>query len=441
MRDVTDFGAVGDGKTKDTLAIQKALDAGGVVNFPPGVYLTGSIYLRSHGGIHLETGAVLKGSPDMEDYNAPDFCPQNGFSKVERAYGQHLVIAVEQQDVIISGHGTIDGSRSFFFDPTKYTRDNFPGWRPSQMIFLCECQGVTVENVWMTDAPYWACFLLGCEDVMVRGVTVRNQPGVWNGDGIDIDCCRRVIVSDCDISSSDDSLAIRASCVKRLQHSPGLSENIVVTNCILSSHQAAIRLGVGTGTIRDCVFSNIMVSQSHFGIVFLSTYLPDIFPDGAEGVEISNIMFENMVIHADVPFDLSCTWLYPPRKTSQKKISNVTFRSIRAYGSQTNLLQGDDDLNLSDIEFSDVMLWMTGGDDSILPPEHCMRDDKVYHRPWAFYILNTQRVRFMRTNCLWQNESDKWQGTVYMKNNPELNMIDCRFDAPKNGKAFIEPTD
>ena len=73
MRNVKDYGAKGDGITKDTGAIQKAIDEGGIVCFPPGIYLTGTLYLKSNGGLHLETGAVLLASPDSEDYNQDDF--------------------------------------------------------------------------------------------------------------------------------------------------------------------------------------------------------------------------------------------------------------------------------------------------------------------------------------------------------------------------------
>ena len=85
MNNVRDFGAVGDGKTSDTAAIQRAIDAGGEVIFPPGVYKSGTLYLRSHTGLRFEPGAILLSGGDEEQWNAPDFCPQNRTSEKEKA--------------------------------------------------------------------------------------------------------------------------------------------------------------------------------------------------------------------------------------------------------------------------------------------------------------------------------------------------------------------
>ena len=103
MNNILDFGAVGDGVTDNTAAIQRAIDAGGVVYVPSGVFVTGTIYLRSNGGLELAPGAVLLGSPDKSKYNAPDFCPQNAPSISEKASGAHLIVALEVENVVIRG--------------------------------------------------------------------------------------------------------------------------------------------------------------------------------------------------------------------------------------------------------------------------------------------------------------------------------------------------
>ena len=108
MRNVKDYGAVGDGIALDTKAIQTAIDLGGMVYIPEGIYRTGTLYLKSTGGLHLAAGAVIVASHEREDYNEDDFCPQNRVFTSEFVTGAHLICAIKQENIVIEGHGTID---------------------------------------------------------------------------------------------------------------------------------------------------------------------------------------------------------------------------------------------------------------------------------------------------------------------------------------------
>ena len=187
--DVRSFGAKGDGVTKDTAAIQRAVDAcnaagGGTVEVPPGTYLSGTIYLKSHVDFHVGPGATVKGSPDKEDYNAADAFPQNAASKTENASGAHLFVCLEQKNVTLRGPGTIDGNGPAFMlgpDGRHYERRNIP-WRPSQMIYFVECEDVRVQDLRLRNSPYWNLFLHGCTHVFVRGLDVRTGR-TWHSAG------------------------------------------------------------------------------------------------------------------------------------------------------------------------------------------------------------------------------------------------------------------
>lgn len=296
-RNVKEFGATGNGTTLDTVAIQTAIDAGGLVYFPPGVYLSGTLYLRSNGGLELSPGAILRGSPNLADYNPADFVPQNSASKAEVTSGGHLIAAVECSNIVLCGGGTIDGNHPAFLNetdpecPLMYRRIA----RPGQMVFLCECTDVRIQDLNLKNAPYWTCFLHGCEEVTIHGLHIQSDPRVLNDDGIDLDCCRRVTVSDCIISTGDDALTLRGN-NSRLKQKRDCCE-IVVTNCILESHYAnAIRVGVGCGEIHDALFENIIVPGYRTAISLVSNWSND--PASCVGAEIHDIEFRNIRSHA-----------------------------------------------------------------------------------------------------------------------------------------------
>lgn len=175
--DVCACGAKGDGATKDTKAIQSAIDAvartgGGTVRIGAGTYLTGSLFLKSNVELFLDCDATLKGSPDKEDYNAVDVCPQNWSSRAESASGAHLLLCIEQTNVTVCGTGRIDGNcTAFLLDaagkPWPGGQGGIP-WRPSQMLYFVESDNVRVEGVSLVDSPYWSCFFHGCTHVAAR---------------------------------------------------------------------------------------------------------------------------------------------------------------------------------------------------------------------------------------------------------------------------------
>jgi len=138
------------------------------------------------------------------------------------------------------------------------------------MVYVCRCRRVAVRDVALLNAPYWTLFLFGCEDVTVRGVTIRNPATTPNGDGIDIDCSRNVRVSDCRIESGDDALTIRANPAALPDPMP--CENVAVSNCLLSSPACAVRVGVGNGTIRHCALGNLVIPAARHGIHLVCRY-------------------------------------------------------------------------------------------------------------------------------------------------------------------------
>ena len=243
--DILSYGAVADGATLCTVAIQAAIDAchqngGGTVEVPAGTFKTGTLWLKSHVELHLCHGATLLASEDLDDYNAEDAYVQNYRSNEEEWCGKHLIIAHEQTDVSITGHGKIDGNGHLFYgEPEK--RWNFL-WkdglalsrdkerlRPGQVIVFVQCSHVRVQDIRMENTTCWNILFHGCEFVQVRGVVIQNPTTYANTDGIDIDTSRFVTVSDCIIDTADDAFAIRGA-GHRLIDPPEACEHVTITN-------------------------------------------------------------------------------------------------------------------------------------------------------------------------------------------------------------------
>ena len=426
MVNVRDFGAVGDGRTKDTAAIQKAIDAGGMVHFPPGVYLSGTLYLKSNGGLDLDPGAVLLASPDKEDYNADDFCVQNSFSVKERASGAHFIVALEQKNIVIRGGGIIDGNRKAFYNevwkehPTVF---KLTDWRPGQMVYFCECENVRITDVELNHAPYWTLFLHGCERVNVHGVRIWNDFRTHNGDGIDLDCCRYVTVSGCIIHSGDDCITFRGDDRKLKRKQP--CENITVTNCILETRCNAFRVGVGNGLIRNCTVSNIIIRNTRTGIQVNSRYSPK-----SEGVTIENILFSDILMDVKRPVAV-CSDVRGSHDEPIKPIRNLVFRNLNGTASWSNFVESNRRGDIRDIVFSGVKLKYSGGEDVKGGPGLIYAEFGTQNAPAAFHLTNTEKVTFRDVKIEWDTDSPNWKYGIMADNSelPEINS-ECDFGKP-----------
>lgn len=334
-----------------TAALQEAIDeassaGGGKVVVPRGEWTIGTVWLKSGVELRLTKGAVLRGSADLRDYNADDAYPQNWGSKTEGWSAKHLVIAHEVHDVAITGEGTIDGNAAAFMaEPDGKMRKGDFVWRhgylnakdrehqarPGQGVVFIESRGIRIEGVTMCNMPMWTCFLHGCEDVKVDGVTVFNDIRHANTDGFDIDSCRNVTVANCSIHTGDDAFAIRGE-PGRLREKNRVCENIMVTNCTCACAASGVRVGVGTGAIRKVKFRDICFKEAGHGLLVQSCYPGSKYT----GVSISDIQFENIHIedsgHAIV--------VSAGTERADAILENILFKNITAKTSGCVIVEG-----------------------------------------------------------------------------------------------------
>jgi len=257
---IMQFGAKADGKTVNTEAIQKAIDQcakiSGTVIIPQGKFVSGTIYLKSNVTLYLEKGAMLLGSLDPADYtrNAPitvkcgDTHSGNGKPRANTT----LIYAEDQENITISGEGTINGQG----DNKVYQRGDNGHDRP-KLIFLISCRNVTIKDVLVTNSAFWMQDYLGCDGLTIQGIRVINHAN-WNNDGIDIDS-RNVRVSNCDIDSDDDGICLKSY----LRDKP--CENVTITNCVVATNCDAIKMGTpGAGGFKNIAISNCVVRPSKY---------------------------------------------------------------------------------------------------------------------------------------------------------------------------------
>jgi polygalacturonase len=435
---VKDFGAVGDGKTKDTAAIQQTIDkcsqqGGGQVLFPAGCYVSGTLWLKDNVELHLQHAAELKASSDITDYNEDDAFEQNRAFSRERVTGAHFIIVHECCNVALTGNGVINGSGSSFFDdvpPVNGKNMAIKTARPGQMIYFCECHTVKVEGLSLLDAPYWTLFIHGCTNVMVRGLNIENPRERPNGDGIDIDCCRNVIISDCSIFSGDDCITLRAS-NSRLKDKSKACENVVVTNCILSTNCNAIRVGVGDGKIKNSTFSNIIVTNTRTGINLISKY-SDLQNSGAT---IQNIRFSNFIMDSIMPFciasGMGCTAV----------IENIYFSDIKATAARNSYLLGRDTAKLKNINFNNVEIEVTAGAqymsaEDIDPTENCARRKRFGNM--AFYCYKCEGLKFSNSQIKWKELDAPWKHCFVLNDVSDASIDESGLSNPAENSELIK---
>ncbi len=259
--DVRSFGAVGDGKVKDTRAIQAAIDAcsaagGGFVLFPPGRFLSGTISLKDHVILHLAPQATLLGSTDRADYPARPFPARDldigGFEVWA------LIHAEGARNIGIEGLGTIDGSGEAFPPLAKIpSLDVASGPRP-RAIFLRDCQRVFLRDIQVRNSACWSLHLARCDDAIVDGVTIFSEHYVQQ-DGIILDSSRNVRVSSCRVDTADDCIVFKTSF-------PQPCESITVQGCVLSGLCSGLKFGTQSlGDMRNVTISNCAIHHCRLG--------------------------------------------------------------------------------------------------------------------------------------------------------------------------------
>jgi len=363
--DVRRYGARGDGVTKDTAALQSAIDmcaakGGGRVILSDGVFLSGALRLKTNVELHIDRSATLLGSPDIVDF--PDFKDVKHVitKNLARPRNTALVFADEAERIAITGHGTIDCNGKYHtremkvakWNRWKYKRIYPKGKSLPRVVFLAGCRDVVVRDVTMTGQPAgWSYWIHDCDRVQMRDLKILADVHYPNNDGIHVNCSRDVTISDCIIETGDDSIVVRANSRSLRENKP--CERVVVANCVLRSWSSGIRLGwTNDGVIRDCLFSNIVIRDTTRGIAVVLPGVGGQMDYGREATLVENVAFSNITMDGIYarPIDVS---IEPESKgTKVSAIRDIRFSEVKAIGVMFPRLAGRLDCPLTNFSFS-----------------------------------------------------------------------------------------
>lgn len=311
---VLDYGAIPDGRTLSTKAIQQAVDdcgkaGGGKVIVAPGIFLSGPIFLRSNVEVEILAGATILASPNFDDYPAI----QGRWEGNDRTIFASLFTGMDLENISITGRGAIDGQGPIWWKANGETNrmrkqagiterepENPPGsplkWPRPRMINLYRCKNVFIGGITIRQSPSWNVHPVLCENINIDGITILNPNRAPNTDGIDPESCKDVRIANCHISTGDDCIILKSGYRYREGGVP--TENVTITNCVFKDGWAGVGIGSETaGGIRNVVASNCVCINTRMGF-YLKTAR-------GRGNVIENVSISNWVMR-----DLSRTALF-----------------------------------------------------------------------------------------------------------------------------------
>ena len=326
------------------------------------MFLSGPVEIKPYVNIILEQQSVWRANPDESIYKLSAFGKNEG-------EGMMWIYARHAKGIGISGRGTIDGNGiKFMGDELSDSYELKPVTtfdpRP-HVLTLIDCDDLIIRDITIRDGAYWTVHLIGCDNVLIDGISLLNNLKIRNGDGIDIDHSRKVRVANCYITSGDDCICLKN---RREFAEYGPTKDITVTNCVMTSRSCAIKIGSeNVDSIARVSFTNCIITDSNRGlgiqnrdegtvtdIVFSDIILDchlwsDVWWGKAEPIYVTSYPRANGN-HKDA------NWRFPKGQTEGRcgNVSRIFFNNITATSENGCFVGGDTEDKVSDIYFNNV---------------------------------------------------------------------------------------
>ena len=378
------YGAKGDGKTLDHIAINKAIDAcvaegGGRVLLPAGTYLCGSIRLKSNVDLHLMAGAKILAAPaEMKAYDESEVFGAPEYQDGGHTYFHNSLIWAEgQQNISITGYGMIDGEGLTKRDTEK--AGNVQGGSigtGDKAIALKQCRNVTIRDITIYRGGHFAIITTGCDIGTIDNVTIDT-----NRDGIDIDCCKYFTVSNTKVNTpNDDAIVLKSSyALKR----PVLCEHILITNCVVTGYKLGTfldgtyvpeqvnwvcgRIKLGTesnGGYRNITISNCTCMWSS-GLAF-----EEVDQGRMENIVVSNISLSH-VHHYPIYITTGCRNRGPKDRTEVSSARDIYINNVIADDCDSLagiIITGMEGMPIKNVSLSNIRIQYRGGGKKVTTP-------------------------------------------------------------------------
>lgn len=423
---IINFGAKKNSRVNAQKAIQAAINkcanaGGGTVLIPAGTFYTATIYLKSNVNLHLGDGASLIALKDKVLYKNE----KTGLKDAGDNFIPALIVANRIENLSITGKGEIKGQPSFFYT-TITEKDTYPGWNENAMkaganmerpwvndpkislVYISDCNNVTLEDISIIDSINWSCHIQWSQNVRISAIKIMSslQKGV-NADGLDIDGCKNVIISNSIIKTGDDAICLKTTKQGTRTES---CEDILIDNCILSSSSCALKLGTESQSdFKRISFTNCTINQSNRGIAIIIR----------DGGIVSDVNFSNILMDCKrrpvfwwgngEAFHFNVLKRNPDSRLG--KIERVTLSNIRGTVEGTSTIKGFDmssngSSTINDIRMNAIQLRLNASSEI---------DKRATN---AIEILNASNIAVKDVSINWEagRQEALWQNAFFANN-------------------------